>query len=237
VSLTRLAPIVVVLLLASASQTTAQIYTWTDPQGVMMLSNRPRAGSGGMALIPGSSGRPVEAPMRFGATEKSRPYDQTIERQATKHGVSPELVRAVIQVESAFNPNAISPKGAMGLMQLMPATATQFGVTNPFHPEQNIGGGTAYLRQLLTRYGNKVDLALAAYNAGPGSVEKYGAVPPYSETRSYVRKVTATSGATAAVPPASRIYKWTETIDGRAVVRYSNKPPASGSYETVSLRR
>jgi hypothetical protein len=108
---------------------------------------------------------------------------------ARRHGVDPLLVDSVIQVESAYNPYALSPKGAQGLMQLMPATARMLGVNNSFDPRQNIEAGVRYLKQLKTLYGDD-RLALAAYNAGPGAVAKYGRVPPYSETRYYVDEVT-----------------------------------------------
>ena len=112
-----------------------------------------------------------------------------IERHASGQGLDPLLVRAVVQVESGYNPAAVSNKGAMGLMQLMPATAADLAVERPFEPEANLRGGTAYLRGLIERFDGRIELALAAYNAGPGAVQRYGGVPPYPETLDYVRKV------------------------------------------------
>jgi hypothetical protein len=117
-------------------------------------------------------------------------YADEIDRASSDHEVDPALVRAVIHAESAFNPYAVSPKGARGLMQLMPATARMLGVHNSFSPESNIRGGTKYLAQLLRRFRNEAH-AIAAYNAGEVPVNKYNGVPPYSETREYVRRVLA----------------------------------------------
>jgi soluble lytic murein transglycosylase-like protein len=108
---------------------------------------------------------------------------------ARRHKLDPDLVLALVQVESAFRPNAVSPKGAQGLTQLMPATARELGVKDAFDPAQNLDGGARYLRQLLTRYGGDVKRALAAYNAGPGAVDRHQGVPPFRETRQYVRRV------------------------------------------------
>jgi len=112
-----------------------------------------------------------------------------IERHASRRELDPVLVRAMIQVESGYNPSAVSRQGAIGLMQLMPATAASFKVSDPFDPDQNIGAGTAYMRQLLDDFDEQLVLALAGYNAGPQAVRRYGGVPPYRETREYVERV------------------------------------------------
>ncbi len=116
-------------------------------------------------------------------------YASEIEQAAQLYNVDPALVRAVIHAESGFNVHARSPKGAIGLMQLMPATARQLGVANPRHPRENIHGGARYLAEMLVRFRNDLTLATAAYNAGPQAVQKYAGVPPYAETRVYVQRV------------------------------------------------
>jgi hypothetical protein len=123
----------------------------------------------------------------------------------------------------------------MALMQLMPATAREFGVHNPFNPEENVRAGVAYLRQLLDRYQNNEELALAAYNAGPGAVDKHGqTVPPYRETRNYVLHVNQI--AQPVTRPGHEIYKVVEIIGGQPAVRYTDKKPASGPYDVVGRR-
>jgi len=169
------------------------IYVIQQPDGSKRFTNKPpppgvsakvfTAKRGGFSVVRGIPGRR--------ARHTVSKYESIIESAANQHGVSSPLVKAVMHVESAFNAAAISRKGAMGLMQLMPDTARLMGVKRPFDPTENINGGVRYLASLLARYGADKVRALAAYNAGPGAVDRYGGVPPYAETKAYVRDVLA----------------------------------------------
>jgi soluble lytic murein transglycosylase-like protein len=124
--------------------------------------------------------------------------DRYIDEAAARHHVDPNLVRALVKVESNFNPHAVSSKGAMGLMQLMPATARMYEVRNPFDAAQNVDAGVRHLKGLLQNFGGDVSLSLAAYNAGQGAVERNGGIPPYTETRNYVKRITNLMGGSSA---------------------------------------
>jgi soluble lytic murein transglycosylase-like protein len=224
--------------LGLAAPARAQIYSWRDANGNLVLSNHAREGGVSRAIpsYPVPRAEKIRA-TRFAATERGRLYDDLIAEHAQANGVRPDLVKAVVQVESAFNPRAKSPKGAMGLMQLMPAVAQQFGVSDPFDPSQNVKAGVAYLRLLLDRYQDNEELALAAYNAGPGAVDKHGqTVPPYSETRNYVAQINELSNVSTPAP-SHPIYRTMEIIDGQPVARYSDRKPASGAYEILGRHK
>ena len=198
----------------------AQLYSWKDANGRLIISDRPQdptAKTYAVAYV--GTGFGVAKPTT--GTRRITEFDDLIVEHASRHSLQPDFVRAVIQAESAFNPRARSPKGAMGLMQLMPSTAAEYRVANAYDPAENIRAGVAYLKSLLTRFSDDVSLALAAYNAGPKAVEKYGnAVPPYKETRNYVSKIRANAGAAGATTP--KIVRTVTIVDGREVVKYTN---------------
>jgi len=186
----RIAALALVLLLGFAAQAAlagGSFYRFVDERGVVHFTNvqwdkrytRVRLAPtvlGGDALL-------LRPPHR-----RARAYDPLVTRVGLEVGVPPALVKAVIHAESAFNPRAVSHKGAMGLMQLMPSTARSLGVSEPFAADQNVVGGTRYLRELRERFGSWT-IALAAYNAGPEAVTRFGGIPPYRETQKYVRRV------------------------------------------------
>ena len=173
----------------------AQVDLAQRSDGVFVLSNnpdKPRAPMVGMVGMrqPGHTfGRSVVAPAHL---------RERINDHALAQDLDPKLVEALIRVESAFNSRALSTKGAMGLMQLMPGTALDLGVENAFDVEENLRGGTTYLRSLIDRFDGDLKLAIAGYNAGPAAVEKYQGIPPYRETTDYVRRVLAAYGSTPA---------------------------------------
>ena len=177
-------------LLASSSASFADIYKYEDDEGVIHFTDAPTDRRFKIFMRDIQKDRRLRT--NFGFAKLSRnpdEFDAIISTYAREFGVDKSLVKAVIHAESGYNPNAVSRKGAAGLMQLMPGTAQGLKVADSFNPEDNIRGGVRYLRFLLDTFKGNVSLALAAYNAGLGNVSKYGGIPPYQETRNYVSKV------------------------------------------------
>ena len=214
--------LIALVCIAAPRAADAQIYAWRDASGTLVLSNTPKDRTAVTFAVAGS--RSDIRTTRKVLSSRAAQYEPLVIEHAAAQGVRPELVRGVIQAESAFNPFALSNKGAMGLMQLMPATASDYNVRNPYDAAQNIRAGVAYLKSLLTKYGDNEELALAAYNAGPEAVKKYGAVPPYRETRNYIARIQGTAGSRA--PVTTVVYRQVELVNGREVTRLSNVPAA-----------
>lgn len=230
-----------VVLLLCPVPASAQIYAWRDANGNLVLSDKAKDPSARSYSLSPAVDTTVRTTRPL--NKRAAQYQTLIEEHAAKNMVSVDLVRALIQAESAFNPRAVSPKGALGLMQLMPATATELGVADAFDPAENIRAGVKYLKQLLDRYEGRVELALAAYNAGPGAVKKYGGkVPPYRETQNYVARIQGTTvpavmGTTGSMPARRRIYKTVQVVGGREVVRYTATPAPDADVVTAAERR
>ncbi|WP_198308320.1 lytic transglycosylase domain-containing protein [Acinetobacter sp. ACIN00229] len=183
------------------SSSAGQMYIYQDKNGSTLLTNRKSYDQSlkkvKVTYYPDSN---IHSYTNWGTSEASvlpsynknkNAFDHIIKQAALQHGVSEGLIKAVMHTESGFNVNARSPVGAQGLMQLMPATARRFNVTNAFDAQQNIFAGAKYLSWLLKRFGGNTQMALAAYNAGEGNVDKYGGIPPFRETQDYVRRVTS----------------------------------------------
>jgi soluble lytic murein transglycosylase-like protein len=193
-----------------------EIVTITDEHGRKIFINagetRPKGGWATSVLPPVKAGSVSTPPPEI---------SHLVEQTANRFQVDPQLVHAIIKVESEYDPKAVSRKGAMGLMQLVPETAQRLGVENPFNPKENIEGGVSYLKYLLNLYGGDLSLSLAAYNAGEGAVQRFGGIPSFGETKAYVRKVTNIyqSAPPGNQPQVSPIVRY---VDERGVVHYSN---------------
>ena len=172
------------IMIAMATPLYADIYVYADKAGVLHFTNVPTSSksSNYKVYIKETSNRPLESNI-------TDLYDHVISEASHTHGVSFSLLKALIKTESDFNPRAVSSAGARGLMQLMPENIKTLKIKNPFDPRENIMGGTRYLKQLINRFNGKLPLALAAYNAGPGVVEKYRRIPPFQETENFVKQV------------------------------------------------
>ncbi len=178
-----------ILLLAITDPARADIYRYEDDEGIVHFTDAPTDRRFKVFMRDLKKDLKLRTKLQLPRSVNPAEYDQIIASCATKYGVNPCLIKAVIHAESGYNPNAVSRKGASGLMQLMPGTARSLKVSNSFDPKDNVEGGVKYLRFLLDTFRGDVSLAVAAYNAGLNKVAKYGGIPPYNETRTYVNRV------------------------------------------------
>jgi hypothetical protein len=205
----------------------AGAFTRVDDEGVVHITDAPTDPR--FRSLNGDSGT-ARGWLRVPKPSRGSRWGSEINEISERYGVDPQLVHAVIEAESAFNPWAVSRKGAQGLMQLMPRTASALGVRDSFNPRDNIEGGVRHLRYLMDRYPGNVSLVLAAYNAGEGAVEQHGGIPPYPETQQYVQKILQRGGGAVEVTlpspaPLQSIYR---SEDAEGTVTFSNIPPPNG---------
>ena len=188
-----LASLFAAVLVLAASTASADIFTYTDANGVIHFTSKPQPGSSLYLKAPKRRAQAGVVPVMPSDTSEERftRYDKEIHQAATLYQIPVALVRAVIKVESDFDPRAVSSAGARGLMQMIPATADRMLVRDIFDPRENIFGGVRYLRVLANMFNGDLQLTIAAYNAGEGAVVRYGGIPPYEETQQYVVKVLA----------------------------------------------
>jgi hypothetical protein len=204
--------------LVTAAPAGAEMYRFKAPDGTTHFTNAPTDPRyQRMGFTTGTQAGWLRLPQGDTA-----PYMREITEAANRYGIPERLVKAVIRAESGFNPRAVSRRGAQGLMQLMPSTASILGVRNSFDPRENIEGGVRHLRGLLDRFPGNLPFAIAAYNAGEKAVTAYGGIPPYPETQDYVVKVLRYYGIEGIDTPQTRVY---QTIARDGTVTYTNSPP------------
>ena len=222
------------LALVAAPAWAGSTYQFEDEQGVVHYTNVP--GDPRYSFVRKDPEPTVARPAAEQGSVTSagiRAFAQLIRATAERYGVDTRLIEAMVQTESAGNPTAVSPKGARGLMQLMPERAALLGVRNPLDPSQNVDGGVRHMRDLLQGFGGDVSLALAAYNAGEAAVRSHGGIPPFAETREYVRRVralydgagTASPRTVALVTAPQRVYR---SVGEDGTVTFTNVPPRTG---------
>jgi soluble lytic murein transglycosylase len=207
----------VLIISASASLSYADIYKYVDENGNTLFTNVYRGSKNAKVISEGHSEDHVNSNL----------YSYIISSMSSKYNIEPSVIKAVIAAESNWQHDAVSSRGAIGLMQLMPSTIKDMNVNDPYDPEDNIEGGTKYLRLLLDRFNGDLELALAAYNSGPGTVTKYNGVPPIKETRRYVRKVLSIEKEDSESGKSTHIFK-VSFDDG--TILYTNNPSRYQKY-------
>jgi soluble lytic murein transglycosylase len=198
---------VLIFLILPAFSSHADIYKFKDKDGVTHFTNIPQ-------------NKDYKIVISEKKTRSGNDFSYIIRKKSRKYNIEPSIIKAVITAESNWNPRAVSKKGAIGLMQLMPSTARDMQINNPYDPEENIEAGTRYLRFLLDKFEGNLTLALAAYNAGPGKIERSGGVPPFPETKKFVRKVISISKARS-YTASTRINK---VVFNDGTILYTNTP-------------